>query len=259
MSLLSNLIANLSALVGRSVETQAHLHGATDQLERAFDTARQATVGSTSAHTAEALGQLRNSIGKLDDAQQLLRSGDEHWQDYIAVLNGGAAATSGGRAPSRPPLPAASEALSDGAKPVRGPAKHGVRPPTPGRHQLARIGRSSQPAEKNTIILPSVDVDGDLEAIRTGRAQWNPATNRYEVSGRSWGVEPNGTAFPASGPGLITLTRSQFKALKDLNTAGQPVGVWPKSHLKDPSISPADWDRAAEVYRYHPRHSQGAS
>ncbi|SDC95587.1 hypothetical protein [Glycomyces harbinensis] len=256
MSLLSSLIAELSALVERSRESRTHLSGAGDRLERVLESAQNTTVDSSSALVTDALVQLRSAIGKLEEAQRLLSAGDERWQAYIALLAAGAGVSAGTVPQARPPL---SAARSEAAQPIRGPARHGIRSPTPGRHRLTRIGRSSQPAEKNTVILPSVDVEGDLAAIRTGRAHWNADTNRYEINGRSWGVEPNGTVFPASGPGLVELSRSQFKALKTLNTDGQPVGIWPKNYLKDPSISSSDWDRAAEIYRYHPRHSQGAT
>jgi hypothetical protein len=258
VSLLSELIAELSALIERSLESRTQLTGASDQLERVFEATTSATTGSASADVTEGLGHLRGSIGKLAEARGLLAAGEERWQDYLAVLASGGAA-SDVRPRARPPLSATGAAQSEGAQPVRGPARNGIRPPTPGRHRLSRIGRSSQVKDQNTVILPSVDVEADLEAIRTGSAPWNGATGRYEINGRTWGVKPNGTVFPASGPGLVELSRPQFKALASLNSAGQPVGIWPKNYLKDVSISPSDWDRAAEIYRYHPRHSQGAS
>lgn len=256
MSLLSDLIAELSALIERSKASRTQLGSAGDKLEQVFDKAKASTVGSASAQVTEGLGRLRTAVGKLDEAKRLLAAGEATWQSYIAALASGAGTSAGPRA--RPPLSSTGAARSEPTPQVRGPARHGIRPPTPGRHRLARIGRSSQPAEKNTVILPGVDVEGDLEAIRTGRARWNAETNRYEINGRTWAVEGNGTVFPASGPGFVELTRPQFKALMSLNSAGQPVGIWPKNYRKDPSISPSDWDRAAEVYRYHPRHDQGA-
>jgi hypothetical protein len=253
VSLLSELIAELTALAEQSRASRVRLNLAGDHLQRALEAARGTTDGSASAQVPDGLGSLRGGIEKLAETQRLLAAGEENLRDYIAVLVGRSGLTAAPGPQARPPLSA-----GDSPSPVRGPARHGIRPPTPGRHRLARIGRSSQPAEKNTVILPSVDVESDLEAIRTGRAHWNAATSRYEVNGRTWGVESNGTVFPASGPGLEELSRSQFKALKNLNAAGQPVGIWPKSHGKDPSISASDWDRAAEIYRYHPRHSEGA-
>lgn len=255
MSLLSALIAELSALIEGSRETRTVIADADEQLERAETTAHGATVGSSSPLPTEALAQLRSSRALLEEAQRLLSVGSGRWQSYIAVLSSGSGAGSVPQA--RPPL-SAPGATGQGTKEIPGPAKHGIRPPTPSRHQLSRIGRSTRLADKNTVILPGADVDADIEAIRTGRAHWNADTSRYEINGRTWGVEDNGTVFPASGPGLAELTRSQFKALRELNIAGRPVGVWPKSHRKEPSITQSDWDRAAEIYRQHPRHNQGA-
>lgn len=254
MSLLSALIAELASLIEGSRDTQAMINDAGEQLEHAETTAHSVTVGSSSPLPAEALAQLRSSRALLEEAQRLLNSGSGRWQSYIAVLIGGAGA---GVPQARPPLPAIG-ATERAARKIPGPAAHGIRPPTPSRHLLARIGRSTRLANKNTVILPGVDVDADLEAIRTGRAHWNADTSRYEINGRTWGVEDNGTVFPASGPGLAELTRSQLKALRALNIADQPIGVWPKNHRKEPSITQSDWDRAAEIYRRHPRHNQGA-
>lgn len=255
MSLLSALIAELTSLIEGSRDTQTMINDADERLEHAATTAHGATVGSSSLLPAEALAQLQSSRALLEEAQRLLNAGSGRWQSYIAVLSGGAGA--GGAPQARPPL-SATGATEQAARKIPGPAAHGIRPPTPSRHLLARIGRSTRLANKNTVILPGVDVDADLEAIRTGRAHWNTDTNRYEINGRTWGVEENGTVFPASGPGLAELTRSQLKALRALNIAEQPIGIWPKSHRKEPSITQSDWDRAAEIYRRHPRHNQGA-
>ncbi len=255
MSLLSDLIATLSALIERSRESRAQLAGAGEQLERALKTVIESSDGSTSTLPAEGLGRLREGIGELAEAQQLLVAGEVSWQNYIVVLASGT-----GRpdiAPrARPPLSATGAARSESK--VRGPARLTVLPPNPTRHRLTKIGHNSRPKDENTVILPHVDVDGDLEAIRTGQAPFNADTGRYEINGRTWAVKGNGRAFPVSGPGLVELTRPQFKALMSLNDAQKPIGVWPKNYPHDRSISAADWGRAAEVYRYHPCHSQGA-
>ncbi|MFB9660381.1 hypothetical protein ACFQS3_11490 [Glycomyces mayteni] len=253
MSLLSNLIAELSALVERSRESRANLKGAADQLGRVYEKTRATTVGSASEQVTEGLGQLHGGIGKIEEAQRLLSAGDGKWQSYLAVLT---SASGGGTVPSpraRPPLSGSGNGV-----PIRKPTHDEIRPPLPRRHRLARIDRKSRIRPDNTVILPGVDVEGDLDAIRTGKASWNDKTGRYELNGRIWGVHGNGTVFPVSGTGFEQLTREQFKALTELISADRPVGVWPRSHLKNPHISKSDWDRAAEVYQYHPRHNRGA-
>ncbi|MEU6249448.1 hypothetical protein [Glycomyces sp. NPDC047010] len=253
MSLLSNLIAELSALVERSRESRANLKGAADQLGRVYEKTRATTVGSASEQVTEGLGQLHGGIGKIEEAQRLLSAGDGKWHSYLAVI----ASTSGGGAV---PSPRARPPLSDSGNgaPIRKPTHGEIRPPMPRRHRLARIDRGSRIKADNTVILPGVDVEGDLDAIRTGKAFWNGKTGQYELNGRIWGVHGNGTVFPVSGTGFEQLTREQFKALKALVTAGKPVGVWPRSRMADRNLSESDWDRAAEIYRLHPRHNRGA-
>ena len=51
-------------------------------------------------------------------------------------------------------------------------------------------------------------------------ARWNAATNRYEINGRSYGVEPSGTVFPDSGPGIVKLDRNEYAALTEIAKAG---------------------------------------
>ncbi|RRS01379.1 hypothetical protein [Glycomyces terrestris] len=254
MSLLSDLIAELSSLIERSRESSARVTGAGNQLEQVFTAVKESTTGSNSAAAADGLGHLRHALQKIDEAHGLLSAGAERFQEYISVLRGGSGPGAVVAPRARPPL--GTGAARSESK-VRGPARTTILPPTPGRHRLTRIGRKSLAKGENTVILPHVDVEGDLEAIRTGRAPFDAATGRYAVNGRTWAVKGNGRAFPVSGPGLVELTRPQFKALMSLNDAQEPIGVWPKNYLRDQNISAADWDRAAEVYRYHPRHNQG--
>ena len=140
---------------------------------------------------------------------------------------------------------------------MKGPARNGVNPPNERRHRLEKIGKHSKPDDQNTVILPDVDVESDLEAIRNDQARWRPEIGRYEVNGRLWGIEPNGTAFPDSGPGLAKLSRSEYKALIGLIQAGGDMDRRPMKWVRNKSISDADWQRAADVYRYHPGNRQG--
>ncbi|GAB3660615.1 hypothetical protein GCM10028833_40130 [Glycomyces tarimensis] len=142
---------------------------------------------------------------------------------------------------------------------VQGPAGNGIRPPHANRHLLTRISDQSRAKAQNTVILPAVDVDADLESIRNGRARWHPSTGRYEINGRFWGVKANGTVFPESGEGFERLTRNQYKALKALVECGGDMERRPKELARDPRISAADWTRAASVHRYHPQNARGKS
>ena len=65
-------------------------------------------------------------------------------------------------------------------------------------------------------------------AALPARARWNPETQRYEINGRSYGVEPSGTVFPDSGTGVVKLDRNEYAALVEIARAGG-----------DPSRAPA--------------------
>lgn len=103
-----------------------------------------------------------------------------------------------------------------------------VKPPH-WRHTI-NGARNGEIKPTNTIILRGYEdpVKADVKGIADGDATWNPATNRYEINGRSYGVEPNGTTFPDSGPGLAKLDRNEYAALKELAKAGgNPDNVIP--------------------------------
>jgi hypothetical protein len=134
---------------------------------------------------------------------------------------------------------------------VPGPAaKVPLKPPN-NRHNLNSI-RPSNPAKgKNTTVLPGTDVAADLADISAGGGAWNAESNRYEVNGRSYAVEPTGTVFPESGPGLVNLSRSEYKVLKQLIGSDGDIGAARNALRRDPSVGDADWRSAIEVFRHH--------
>jgi hypothetical protein len=60
----------------------------------------------------------------------------------------------------------------------------------------------------------------DVAQIAAGNARWDKATNRYEINGRMYGVEPGGTVYPDSGPGIAKLDRNEYAALTEIAKAG---------------------------------------
>lgn len=103
-----------------------------------------------------------------------------------------------------------------------------VKPPH-WRHSI-NAAKNGEVKPTNTVILRGYEdsVPGDVKGIADGSATWNPATYRYEINGRSYGVEANGTTFPDSGPGLAKLDRNEYAALKELAKAdGDPSKVIP--------------------------------
>jgi hypothetical protein len=112
-----------------------------------------------------------------------------------------------------PPWP-----VADG---VAGPARgKDLRPPN-NRHTVAGV-RSGQVRGDNTVILRGNEqaVRDDVQAIAAGIAEWDDAASVYRVNGRTYRVEPQGTVFPVSGPGLVYLDRNEYAALQEIAKAG---------------------------------------
>jgi hypothetical protein len=53
-------------------------------------------------------------------------------------------------------------------------------------------------------------------------------TQLYEIRGRSYGVEPNGTVYPVSGTGMVKLDRNEYAALKEIVRAGGDLSAAPQ-------------------------------
>jgi hypothetical protein len=141
---------------------------------------------------------------------------------------------------------------------VQGPAgKTPLKPPNK-RHDLNNIRPSSPSKERNTVVLPGTDVAGDLDDIAAGRANWNADRNRYEVNGRSYGVEASGTVYPISGPGFANLSRPEYKVLKQLIASDGDIDAARAALRRDPSVSEAAWVAALEVFRHHKSYRGGA-
>ena len=143
-------------------------------------------------------------------------------------------------------------------EPMQGPAgKTPLKPPN-NRHELDRIRPNSRSRDRNTVVLPGTDVAKDLEDIAAGRGHWNAERNCYEVNGRSYGVESGGTVFPISGPGLVNLSRLEYKALKQLIASDGDITAAREALRQDPYVSEADWMAALSVFRYHKSYKGGA-
>ncbi|MEX1157957.1 MAG: hypothetical protein WEC79_03380, partial [Thermomicrobiales bacterium] len=79
------------------------------------------------------------------------------------------------------------------------------------RHYLRRISTSSMAKERNTVILPSVDVDSDVRAINEGRGIREG--NTIHVNGRLYGIKPTAVLHPISVTGFVSLDRGAYKAV----------------------------------------------
>lgn len=83
------------------------------------------------------------------------------------------------------------------------------------RHVLGSIGKKSMPKNNNTIIMPWVDYNKDIEAIKKG--EYNKVNGNYETNGRTYGIH-DGRLYPIVGEGFVTLNRNQYKLLIELKT-----------------------------------------
>ena len=122
------------------------------------------------------------------------------------------------------PTPAAAGPPYRAADSVTGAANGKNLNPPHRRHTIAG-SRNGQIQEQNTVYLRGHEgvADRDVQAIAAGEARWNSDTQRYEINGRSYGVEPSGTMFPDSGPGMVKLDRNEYAALKEIAKAdGDP-------------------------------------
>lgn len=88
-----------------------------------------------------------------------------------------------------------------------------IKVPLAKRHNLKSIGKQSSPKEKNTIILPEVDYQKDIEDIKKGL--YNKVNDTYIVNKRIYGIH-DGRFYPIEGEGFVTLNRNQYKLLKEL-------------------------------------------
>ncbi|SKA99381.1 phage putative head morphogenesis protein, SPP1 gp7 family [Caloramator quimbayensis] len=85
--------------------------------------------------------------------------------------------------------------------------------PLPKRHYINSITIKSIAKDKNTIIMPNVDVKKDIEDIKKGL--YNKTNDTYVVNGRMYGCHDS-RFYPIKGDGFVTIDRAQFKALQYL-------------------------------------------
>ncbi|MFN8637583.1 MAG: hypothetical protein U0893_27335 [Chloroflexota bacterium] len=98
-----------------------------------------------------------------------------------------------------------------------------MRPPS-ARHRAERIDRNTHPhGDVNTVAMPWVDFNEDVQAIREGRAFRDG--NRFVVNGREYVLEGNGRLFPTTGAGLYRIGRGAYRALGRYNEGGLVAAV----------------------------------
>lgn len=83
--------------------------------------------------------------------------------------------------------------------------------PVQKRHDIMKISGKSPTKNKNTVIMPDVDVEKDIEEIKKGNYVKSGAY--YEVNQRKYGVH-NTSFYPVEGEGLVLLDRGGYDAFK---------------------------------------------
>jgi len=111
VSLLSELIAQLHALIEQHRHTESELQGARDTAGGALAAVQAATVDSSSPLVEQGIGQWHAGLEKLDEASRLLAAGDRSLSDYInGPLLGGSAGATGGVDGGKPVAPLRGQA-----------------------------------------------------------------------------------------------------------------------------------------------------
>jgi hypothetical protein len=115
--------------------------------------------------------------------------------------------------PTGPPWPVADD--------VEGAARGKMLNPPNARHTVAGA-RSGMVRPSNSVVLRGNEdaMRDDVAQIAAGNARWDKTINRYEINGRTYGVEPGGTVYPDSGPGIVKLDRNEYAALSAISRAG---------------------------------------
>lgn len=144
-----------------------------------------------------------------------------------------------------------------GTRPVEGPAAHTPPGEISKRHFLDKIKIKMNRENENTVVLPGTDTARDIQGIANGEATWNPNTNRYEINGRTYGMEPNGTVFPDSGPGFVKLTKQQYIILQHMMDTGSVDGAYQRTY-RNPSLNNEnDFNAALEVFKHSKKYQEG--
>ncbi|MER5430646.1 hypothetical protein [Streptomyces sp. NPDC002588] len=118
------------------------------------------------------------------------------------------------------------------------------------RHTISGAAKG-EIKEKNSLILRghSNEIDQDIAAIAEGRAKLTEDGNRYEINGRTYGVEPGGRVYPDSGPGIVNLDRNEYAALQQLVRAKGDISAAPQL-TRNPRFvnNPQAVQKALDIY-----------
>ncbi|MFF9602785.1 hypothetical protein ACF1GY_10930 [Streptomyces sp. NPDC014684] len=177
---------------------------------------------------------LAGATGDLSGVTGDLATGDSY---AMRVSEGG---TSGG--PGKGPWPAASD--------IKGPAAgKDLKPPHP-RHTISGAG-SGEVKEVNSVVLRGheQEINQDVADIAAGKGNFDKVSNRYEINGRTYGVEDTGRVYPDSGTGIAKLDRNEYAALQQIVKAKGDISSAPQL-TRNPRFTrnPGVVEKALDIY-----------
>ncbi|MFJ7206923.1 hypothetical protein ACIQWR_25745 [Streptomyces sp. NPDC098789] len=159
---------------------------------------------------------------------------------YLFRMGNPAAAAGSG--PGRGPWLAPSE--------LKGPAAGKELKPPNARHTVSGSA-SGEVKENNSVILrgQQESIAQDIADIAGGKAKYVKETDRYEVNGRTYGVEGSGRVYPDSGPGIVKLDRNEYAALQQIAKAKGDLSAAPQL-TRNPRFTnnPGIVDKALAIY-----------
>uniref|UniRef100_A0AAU2V6D9 Outer membrane channel protein CpnT-like N-terminal domain-containing protein n=1 Tax=Streptomyces sp. NBC_00003 TaxID=2903608 RepID=A0AAU2V6D9_9ACTN len=112
---------------------------------------------------------------------------------------------------------------------LRGPAA-GKELKLPNARHTVSGSASGEVKESNSVILRGHEreVAQDIADIASGKATYVQASDRYEVNGRTYGVENSGRVYPDGGPGIAKLDRNEYAALQQVAKAKGDLSAAPQ-------------------------------
>ncbi|MBL1083089.1 hypothetical protein JK359_14030 [Streptomyces actinomycinicus] len=180
--------------------------------------------------------------GELGGASGDLAAGNGYAMRTGGSEAGGAGA--GGAGAGKGPWPAVSG--------VEGPAGGKTLRPPNARHTVSGAAHSGRNVrEANSVVLRGYeqDIHQDIADIAAGKGAWDDATSRYEINGRTYGVEDTGTMYPDSGTGIVKLDRNEYAALQQISKAKGDIGAAPQL-TRNPRFTnnPEAVQKALDIY-----------
>lgn len=218
MSLLAELIAQLTALTEQSSQARTGLGTTQDQIMAVLDQVRTTTSGSDSSLVTEGLGQLEAALEKIAEASARIGAGDQAIASYITgpllggaasgVSRGGADASPGTSSPASRSSPTPTTRSTPG---TTGSSAPGSTPP----------GAPAQPREATPHTDPSATATPGENPTSNDTPPTAPASTR--TSGREAPTAGSRSAGPR------TRTQPSHPPDPDRRPGGRPTPVDPGS------------------------------